>query len=139
MARCIVSTYRYSGAVRIRVTYLPPNPAEAFADGTPRHPNGSYRCALACFTPAGQWNETVYHRARVRVGAPACLSHAVDSPEAYDDAASAALSFASYDDSEWGDKATHNRELSAWHVGRAPSTRWPSNPSLPTADLEVKS
>ena len=72
-----MSALRYCGAVRIRVTYLELRQADT------RAPNGSYRCHITC----GADSVTQY------VGAPLCLSGAVDSPEAFDSAAHAALSF----------------------------------------------
>lgn len=70
---------RYSGNVKIRVTYH---------EGTHvtynQFPNGYYDCHLSW--PGGKHF--------VRVGAPRSLSVAVDSPKAYDDAAAAAVTFA---------------------------------------------
>lgn len=56
---------------------------------------GRYRCVVS--------NKN--GRLVIYVGAPVCLTHAVDSPEAYDDTARAALSFAAdaADENEWDD------------------------------------
>ena len=83
---------RYSGNVTIRLTYHDPKVGDRWA-------NGYYICALSW--PGG--------RKSVTVGAPAYLSQAVDSAGAYDDTASAAISFADYEGPEgdfypaWGD------------------------------------
>ena len=69
-----MSAIRYSGSIRIRVTY--------------RDNHSDYRCFLSATT--GE-KHTVY------VGEPAILTRAVDSPESYDDAARAALAFAESD------------------------------------------
>jgi hypothetical protein len=67
---------RYCGNVSISLEYR-----DTYVKGLP---NGWYECHLAW--PGG--------RKMVMVGAPASLSHAVDSPKAYDDTAHAAMSFA---------------------------------------------
>jgi hypothetical protein len=116
-----MSTYRYSGEIRIRVTYS--------AKGHIR--NGYYRCHLT-----GPGNMT----ATIVVGVPEFLSHAVDSPEAFDDAARAALAFADHDadegrsagesrDSRWGDHCAYDGKYSTRHVGRSLATAWPKDES----------
>jgi len=72
-----MSALRYCGDIRIRVTYL---------ERGPHGPNGSYRCYLS--TESGA-------KATIIVVEPAYLSHPVDSPRAFDEAAKAALAFAS--------------------------------------------
>ena len=109
-----MSTLRYSGEIRIRVTYVENR------EGSARFPNGAYRCFLR-----GPGNLT----ATIIVNAPAYLSHAVDSPEAFDDAARASISFADHGDEnayahEWANAAACKHE-GGWHVGRAPSAAWP--------------
>ena len=83
-----MSTYRYSMGVRVRITYIDFDAGNRYnMDGNIRFPNGSYRCFLRCGV----------HTATIIVGAPAFLSQAVDSPEAFDAAAIAAINFASND------------------------------------------
>lgn len=105
-----MSALRYSGDVRVRVTYFDPKSGDVFSDGTPRHPNGSYCCRIV--TPG-------VRGLRVFVGAPAHLEHAVDSPEAFDCAARAALAFA--DEELGGDLASHCEfDDAGVHVRRMP-------------------
>lgn len=116
-----MSTLRYSGEIRIRITYLDAH-GEVFIDGTPRAPNGKYRCFLQA---KGGARTTVY------VGAPASLSHAVDSPEAFDDTAHAAIAFANDEDSQWGDYAASNED--GYHIVRS---RWSAQWNNTNAVLE---
>lgn len=81
-----MSSIRYCGSLRIRVTYVEPR-GEMYSDGTLRDVNGTYRCNITPYTE----NTDII---TVYVGAPAFLSHDVDSSEAFDAAASAALAFA---------------------------------------------
>lgn len=104
-----MSTYRYSGRLRIRVTYVDPKAGDMH--------NGQYRCTVA--VPG-------LKHYRVWVGAPAYLEHAVDSPEAFDGAAHAAISFADADDSSVGESASSTREGDGWHVGRSEREAYPS-------------
>lgn len=112
-----MSARRYSGHLAILVSYLDSRAADTFADGTPRHPNGSYRCSIRNLTPG------ITDRVRVVVGAPACLSSAVDSPEAFDGAASAAVAFADHENGSIGESAAYDD--SGVHVGRDPADAWP--------------
>lgn len=68
---------RYSGDVSGRVTYRDPSPGSHLR-------NGDYKVSLS----SGGKRKVIY------VGAPAYLSHAVDSAKAYDEAFRAAMSFA---------------------------------------------
>lgn len=86
-----MSAVRYSGRVRLRITYQEPRQRDVYADGTLRHPNGSYRCVVS--SPAGV--------GAIEVGAPEWLPGAVDSSEAFDGAAEAALAFAGEDVGEF--------------------------------------
>lgn len=61
----------------MRVTYRDPKPGSHLR-------NGDYKVTLS----SGGRRKVIY------VGAPAFLSHAVDSPKAYDEAAQAAIAFA---------------------------------------------
>jgi hypothetical protein len=80
-----VSARRYSGEVRIELTLVP----------APNMPHGEqYRCDISL---RGVRLGTQY------VGIPAHLEHAIDSPEAFDAAARAALSFA-VDEEERGER-----------------------------------
>jgi hypothetical protein len=111
-----MSTMRYSGEIRIRITYLEPYLA---GDGAPAGrstmSNGEYRCFLR--EPDGMGTT-------IHVGAPAFLTHAVDSPEAFDAVARAALSFAH--NAGWPVEA-HAPWVdgAAWHIGRSPAKAWP--------------
>lgn len=137
MDRCSVSAFRYSGAIRIRVTYKDPKPAHVFRDGTPRHPNGYYVCTLREFETAKEGFGTVKARKIVIVGAPAFLprGQAVDSPEAFDSAARAALAFAYDDDSSWGDHAASDD--SGYHLGRNPEDAWPQEKGPEVSILSI--
>jgi hypothetical protein len=126
-----MSTLRYCGSIRIRVTYIDQpavsyvdgklDPKNWYADGTPRYPNGSYRCHVVAGDGA---------RCTVIVAPPAALTKAVDCPEAFDEAAGAALSFASNPDEDdpcprckphrctCFEGAEMNAELSAWAIRR---------------------
>ena len=56
---------------------------------------------------------------------------AYDSPQAYDEIAHAALSFAAYSDErrrkgDWiTELAAYDRDGSGWHIGRTPAQAWP--------------
>jgi hypothetical protein len=102
-----MSALRYSGALRIRVTYV--------------DPKAGYRCAIS--------GDGI--RRTIWVGAPNCLSHAVDSSEAFDETAHAALSFADDEDSGIGDKAAATPE--GWHIGRSGPNAWPRK-GVPSKD-----
>ena len=97
-----MSTLRYSGDVCIRVTYHDARRDDVFADGTPRNPNGFYRCFL----------RSEGDTATIIVGTPAYLTHAVDSPEAFSDAARAAIAFADHEDPKagWYDRCCSDDE-----------------------------
>jgi len=112
-----MSTLRYSGSLRIRVTYVEYN-GETFSDGTPRSPNGQYRCYIKDTNGGTPFKITVW------VGTPAYLEHAVDSPESFDSAAHAALSFADDDNGRVSDRAAHTG--SGWHIGRSITDVWGS-------------
>jgi hypothetical protein len=73
-----VSAVRYSGRVRVRLTYV-----DAFADWAP---NGRYRAVVRL--PSGAAYATT-------IGAPRVLACAVDCPRAFDEAARVALTLAS--------------------------------------------
>lgn len=110
-----MSTMRYSGNVRIRITYR-----DAGRAGL----NGTYRCFIVCHEPReilGAVRRRKYQT--VFVGAPAILTHAVDSPQAFDDTARAALAFAH---EGLANEATLALDGSDWHVGRSPEKRWPT-------------
>jgi hypothetical protein len=77
-----MTALRYSGDASVRVTYLDT------PDGLPDNRNGGYRCFVR--TDSGERFSCV-------VGAPQVLQHAVDAPEAFDDAAKAALAFAEHE------------------------------------------
>lgn len=115
---------RYSGVVTIRITYRDASTSDVYPDGTPRNFNGTYRCVLSRPKPQGSRTKTYRHV--VIVGAPAFLSHAVDSVQAFDDAARAALSFGSHDDSDWGENAWQTD--SGWHVGRSKNDAYAGDP-----------
>jgi hypothetical protein len=105
-----MSTMRYSGKIRIRITYLEP-----WAAGTPAPAgrstrlNGEYRC----FLRADGYAAT----ATIIVGAPAHLTNTVDSPEAFDGAAEAAIGFAEDEYGGWADLAAYNED--GYHIARS--------------------
>jgi len=113
-----MSTMRYSGEIRIRVTFIDYVPGDVYSDGTPRHPNGSYRCFLSV---VGGSDATIH------VNPPVCRFHAVDAAKAFDEAARAALAFADADG--WPVEAHAASIESGWHVGRSPAKAWPKEKS----------
>lgn len=90
---------RYSGEVRVRIVYVD---AEAGYDARVSWPGG---------------------RERVKVGTPAVLTRAVDSPEAYDAAARAAIAFAG-DAGDYADRGGPDRGV---HDGIVVSRRTPTH------------
>jgi hypothetical protein len=86
---------RYCGGLTLRLTY--------------RDRENDYRCFIAA---PGAWT-TIY------VGSPAVLRHAVDSPEAFDDAAHAALSFAADEGREFVERLAAYTD-SGWDIRRKP-------------------
>jgi hypothetical protein len=91
---------RYSGDIKISIVYS--------------DEEQEYACRLEA-----DGERTEY----TTVGEPKILEHAVDSPEALDTAAHAALSFALDDQRDIMDKAASTD--SGWHVGRTEADRWP--------------
>jgi hypothetical protein len=85
-ARANMAT-RYSGNITVRLTYVDRPPPGTFHDN-----RGGYKATVS----QGREHQTIW------VGEPAHLTHAVDSPAAYDDAARAAISFALDENDEWG-------------------------------------
>jgi len=96
---------RYSGDVVISIVYS--------------DKECEYTCRL--MLPNGEENYQV-------VSPPPCLDKPVDSPEAFDEVASAALSFAlaeSQPVSEIDSLAASDFEGTGWHIGRTKEERWP--------------
>lgn len=85
---------RYCGLLTLRLSY--------------RDASNDYRVCIAT---------NGYHLATVYVGTPAYLTHAVDSPEAYDETARAALAFAEDDGGDLSDAAMDD---SGYAVTRQP-------------------
>ena len=83
-----MSTQRYCGDVRVRLTYVENTQWDA------RWPHGRYRCVVV----RGKDKRTVWVGARVEHGS----GIGVDSPEAFDSVASAAIAFADHEDEENG-------------------------------------
>jgi hypothetical protein len=108
-----MSTKRFSGSIEMRITYIDPK----FGQNAP---NGGYRCFLKS---SGGAKATIY------VVAPPYLSRAVDSPEAFDDAARAAIVFADDENDGWVAAAAPYIEGTGYHVGRSPSAAWPKESS----------
>lgn len=96
-----MSAKRYSGSIVIRVTYLD------YAH-TGRL-DGEYRCFLR--RADGKARTTIY------VGVPASTKLPVDSPEAFDAAARAAISFAHNEFGDWGDWAEW-QDNAGWIIWR---------------------
>lgn len=138
-----MSAMRYSGELRIRVTYLEPwgagTPAPA---GRSTRPHGEYRCYISVGSVGvGSGGNSWIKRdgkkacgAKIIVGAPAVLSHAVDSPEAFDNAAATALSFAHDEGWPVESHAAYDAELTDWHIGRSPAKARPLEPSDSTRE-----
>ncbi len=119
-----MSTMRYSGEIRIRVTYLDPTMTSPPPAGMTNAREGEYRCYL---TMPGGKRITIYVGARVEHGSGV----GVDSPEAFDDAARASIAFADHEQPRegWGERCAYAGDLSDRHVGRVPSKAWPETPS----------
>ena len=99
---------RYSGSVTVDVTWV--------------DADSQYRCRVRA--PGGATT--------VHVGPPAVLERAVDSPEAYDVAAHAALSFVaegSLEEPSVNEHATGNVRCDGWHIGRSLAQRYPAAPA----------
>lgn len=111
-----MSTQRFSGELRIRVTYV--DIAGQYL--------GQYRCHIVA--PGGD-RITIFVGARLEHGSGIC----VDSPESFDDAARASVAFADhetgmkdgYSGSEWSKHAAYDTDLTGIHVGRSLATAWP--------------
>lgn len=92
---------RYSGELTIHVKWV---------EDVNVHPhNGFYDTSV------------IYKGRRVStpvVRAPAHLTVAVDSAEAYDQAAGAALSFANDEEPEIGEQAAYSRSGASWYIAR---------------------
>lgn len=94
---------RYSGDVKITLKY--------------RERENDYRATLTW--PSGRGG---YHRHTVHVGVPAHITKAVDSPDAYDEAAHAALSFANDEWSLIGELSAMAED--GWLVSRHELMAW---------------
>jgi len=115
-----MSTQRYSGELRIRVTYLEPGLGKGLG------PHGGYRC----FVKAPGISTTV------TVSAPKFLTHAVDSPEAFDDAARAAIAFAEDNPGGFAELAATNPDGSGFYIARREADAWgPCTPECRGAPL----
>ena len=113
---------RYSGGLKINVVY---------------QDRGDYRAVITEYGPEASHRRhpmrmfhTTPRKAIVYVRPPAAgfgRGIAYDSPEAYDQTAHAALSFASDEwDNEWiSNLASHDADFSGWHIGRTESQAWP--------------
>jgi hypothetical protein len=116
---------RYSGNLTIDVRWVEakavsPSARLKKARGCPH--NGYYRVAFSGPHAAPDVADDVQF-----VCAPAHLTHAIDSAEAYDRAAHAGLSFAAED---VADEAAMNPAMGSsgplWHIGRSKAAAWPS-------------
>ena len=103
---------RYSGDLQIRVTY---------------QDRGDYKASVTTLRgPSRRWSGYVSP-------APAGFGRGVayDSPQAYDEIAHAALSFAAYSDEDrrggdWvTEEAAYDPDGSGWHIGRSRLDAWP--------------
>lgn len=119
-----MSALRYSGQIRIRVTYLEPRTGDAHCNGVPLFPHGSYRCFLR--GPDGA-RTTIVVGAKIEHGS----GIGVDSPEAFYDAARAAIAFAEDDAGgkhcarfDWSAWCAYTADGSGCYVGRSPSKAW---------------
>jgi hypothetical protein len=104
-----MSTMRYSGEIRIRVTYLEP-----WGAGTTRArrlSNGEYCCRLNVI---GGSDATYYVTASMTPP-----TH----PKAFDEAARSALAFAA--DDGWPVEAHAATNDAGWHIGRSVKTAFP--------------
>ena len=108
---------RYSGGLKINVVY---------------RDKGDYRAVITEYGPEASHRRhplrafhTTRRKAVVYVNpAPAGFGRGVayDSPQAYDEIAHAALSFAE----DWvGELAAYDREGQGWHIGRTERQAWP--------------
>lgn len=96
---------RYSGEIKINVLYRDQGDYRAVVTDAKRNRwSGFIRPA-----PAGFGRDVAY-----------------DSPQAYDEIASSALSFADNDEDGWvAESAAFDREGQGWHVGRSLKDAWP--------------
>ena len=95
---------RYSGDLTITLTY--------------RDRESDYRATISW--PSRPRNGS--HRHTVYVGEPKYLTHAVDSPEMYDSAAHAAISFGSEEEPEIGERAAYGTD--GWLISRNKARKW---------------
>jgi hypothetical protein len=88
--------------------------------------------------------------ATIVVNPPRYCEFSVDSPEAFDDAARAALTFASNGDTgadsaegprnsdeAWTDRAAFKIDGSGWHMGRDAAHAWPERLGEPVAAIHI--
>ena len=106
-----MSTMRYSGEIRIRITYIATAGIGLGGLAPQGGTSGYYRCFLRAVGFRQGEGRTI------QVGAPAHLTNAVDSPEAFDDAARAAIAFAQDENPGWDDLAAYNED--GYHVARS--------------------
>ena len=97
---------RYSGALKINVIY---------------REQGDYRAVVTEYGHgASRRNKAVVFVRPAASGFGRGVAY--DSPQAYDEIAGSALSFAPEDLTEL---ATFDREGTYWHIGRTPAQAWP--------------
>jgi hypothetical protein len=100
---------RYSGEAVVRVTWVDTTKTSC--------PHGGHYRATVSVRGRNLWSGTIC--------APQHLTMGVDSPEAYDDTARAALAFAEDDvGSEVGDHVAFDADLTDRWVGRSPRDAW---------------
>ena len=98
---------RYSGGLKINVIY---------------RDNGDYRAVITEYGPRRSLQREVHIIRPATSGFGRGVAY--DSPQAYDEMAHAALSFA--DDEEWvSELAAYTPTGQGWYIGRTPAQAWP--------------
>ena len=116
-----MSATRYSGQLRIRVTYQDPRGGQL---------RGQYRCTVTHVPTVSLDRRSTPEKTTVYVGEN--LQHGsgigIDSPIMIDEVAHAALSFADDEGFPASELAASKEDGSGWHVGRSAKTAWTSAP-----------
>lgn len=122
-----MSATRYSGELKITLTYRDPPKG--------MYPNGDYRATITWPWRHGLPSRGPKSRITVYVGAPKHLRHAVDSPDAFDEAAHAAISFAAEEVPEIENHASMSSTDATWMIAR-PGDYFPDGYASPARDVD---
>ena len=116
-----MSALRYSGTVRIRITYLDPTFESPPPRGFSNNLSGEYRVFLR---QTGGDALTIHLPAKIEAGSGV----GVDHPLAFDAIARAALAFAAHErpDQRWHDLCAYAPLGTHVHVARTSAHAWPA-------------